>query len=341
MGAVPVFLCIDLEPPEREARLSDPERWRGVDACADYLEQLRPRLGDATGTDVRFLWFVRCDPAIATACGSPDDLLRLRSGLFDRLLADGDRVGVHPHAWRWDEDANHWVVDHGDPAWVEHCVSTSFETYRAHFGMACELHRFGDRFLSSDVVRLLRELGARFDLTVEPGAPRNVLGPGEQSTGSTPDYARAPREPYRPSAADFLVPDPGADSALWLIPQSSADPSPALPIARRLARKARHPFRPAHRPLTLYRAWSSPRAYWDLVERHVDSLVNPYLAFALRSGEPEAVDEQRVRAVLDHLAQHPLARRLRFTDPASASAELGLGDSSVRDGVPLAAQVVR
>jgi hypothetical protein len=340
MGAVPVFLCIDLEPTEREARFSDPERWRGVDACADHLERLRPRLAEATGADVRFLWFVRCDPAIGTAFGSPDDLLRLRTGLFDRVLGDGDRVGVHPHAWRSVENANHWVVDHGDTSWVEHCVATSFETYRAHFGAVCALHRFGDGFLSTDVVRLLTELGARFDLTVEPGAPANPLVPGERSTGSTPDYARAPREPYRPSAGDFLVPDPSADTALWLIPQSSADPSSALPVVRRIGRKARRPFRPSHRPLTLYRAWSSPQAFWDLVERHVDSLERPYLAFALRSEDPAAPDARRVRAVLDELAQHPLARRLRFTDPASAGRELGLGDSSPGEGRPLSVQVV-
>lgn len=88
----------------------------------------------------------------------------------------------------------------------------------------------------------------------------------------------------------------------------------------------RYPFRPSHRPLTLYRAWSSPQAYWDLVERHVDSLDRPYLAFAIRSGEPGGADDRRIRAVLDHLLHHPLAARLRFTDPASGLRELGFRD---------------
>jgi hypothetical protein len=323
MGSVPVFLCIDLEPPERQARLADPKRWRGVDAAAGYCEQLRPRLADATEADVRFLWFARCDPAIEAACSSPDDLLRSRSELFDNLLSSGDRVGIHVHSWRW-ENPGGWVADFADASWIEHCLATSFETYRAHFGVPCELHRFGDRFLSRDIVRVLTALGARFDLTVEPGSPGNMIGSGERSTGSTPDFGRAPREPYRPSADDFLVEDPSADSALVLIPLSASDPSQALPIVRRIGRNVRHPLRPRHRPLTLYRAWSSPHAYWDLVERHVESLDRPYLAFALRSGEPDGVDATRVQAVLDELVKHPLVRRLRFTDPASARQELGL-----------------
>jgi hypothetical protein len=170
-------------------------------------------------------------------------------------------------------------------------------------------------------VRLLRELGVRFDLTVEPGAPANPLAPGERSTGSMPDFAHAPREPYRPSTSDYLVPDHGAASDLLLIPQSSADPSPALPIKRRIGRRVRYPFRPTHRPLTLYRAWTSPQAFWDMVEHHVDSLERPYLAFALRSGEPVSDNVRRARAVLEHLLEHPLAGRLRFTNPADGLVE--------------------
>jgi hypothetical protein len=326
MAAIPVFLCVDLEPFERAVRFADPNRWQGVDAVADYLEPLRPRLAEATGADVRFLWFVRCDPGIETAFGSPDDLLRLRSDLFDRLLGNGDRIGVHVHAWRWDEDRGGWVADHGDPSWIEHCMSTSFATYHAHFGESSELHRFGDRFFSNDIVRLLTKLGARFDLTVEPGAPSHVAVPGERRTGSDPDYAHAPREPYRPSTGDFLVPDPDAESEPLLIPQSSVDPSPALPITRQVLRRLRYPLRPTHRPLTLYRAWTSAQAFWDMVERHVDSLDRPYLAFAIRSGDPAGVDAPRAQTMFDHLLQHPLAGRLRFTDPADGLGGLRLGD---------------
>ena len=285
---------------------------------------LRPRLAEASAEDVRFLWFVRCDPQIETAFGSADDLLRLRAELFDRLAGQGDQIGVHPHSWRWDDDAGTWVSDFGDPAWIEHCVRMSFETYREHFGVPCRLHRFGDRWFAGELVPLLEELGARFDLTLEPGARgASVLAPGERVTGGIPDYMRAPREPYRPSPSDFLLPDPLEHSALWMIPLSAADPSSALPVARRVGRNVRHPFGPRHRPLTLYRAWSSPQAFWDLVERQVESLDRPYLAFAIRSGDPDAADERRVRAALDHLLEHPLVRRLHFSDPSRELHGLG------------------
>src|SRR5207247_1077917 len=86
-SAVPVFLCVDLEPVEREMQLADADCWRGVDALVGQLEGLRPRLADATGDQVQFLWFLRCDPQIEFALGSPDDLLERYDETFERLRA--------------------------------------------------------------------------------------------------------------------------------------------------------------------------------------------------------------------------------------------------------------
>jgi hypothetical protein len=316
MTRVPVFLCVDLEPNERRVQASDAESLRGVDALSEHLERLRPRLAEASGEQVRFLWFPRCDPQIEVAYGSPDYLLSRYAEMLERLLARGDRIGLHVHPWRWDESRASWVADYGNPAWIEHCVQLAFEAYRAHFGVSCELHRFGDHWLSTEVIPLLERLGARFDLTVEPGArATSSLAPGETTTGSIPDYTRAPQEPYRPSRSNFCLPDSAAGPGLWIVPLSAADPSSALPLSWRMGRRLRFPFRPAHRPLQMFRDWTSPQAYWDMVQRHVESLERPYLAFAIRSGDPEASDERQVRAILDHLPEHPLALRLRLTDP--------------------------
>jgi hypothetical protein len=316
MTRVPVFLCVDLEPDERQVQISGAKSLRGVDAVFGHLERLRPRLAEASGEQVRFLWFVRCDPQIDVVYGSPDYLLSRCAETFEGLLAGGDGIGLHVHPWRWDESKVSWVADYGNPAWIEHCVHTAFEAYRAHFGASCQLHRFGDRWLNTDVIPLLEQLGVRFDFTVEPGArPTHALAPGETTTGSIPDYTGAPQKPYRPSRDDFGVPDPEAGPGLWIVPLSAADPSPALPLSWRIGRRVRFPFRPALRPLQMFRNWTSPKAYWDLVERHVGSLERPYLAFAIRSGDPEASDERQARAILDHLPEHRLARRLRITDP--------------------------
>jgi len=73
----------------------------------------------------------------------------------------------------------------------------------------------------------------------------------------------------------------------------------------------------------MFRHWTSAKAFWDLVERHVESLERPYLAFAIRSGDPDVPDEQRVQAILDELPAHPIASRLRFTTPEAGLASLG------------------
>ncbi len=318
MNRVPVFLCVDLEPDERHVQVPHAESLRGIDAIFEHLEGLRPRLAAASGEQVRFLWFLRCDPQIAAVYGSADHLLTRYTETFERVLAAGDRLGLHVHPWRRDEDSQRWVADYGNPAWIEECVEMAFEAYRAQFGAACELHRFGDRWLGTEVIPLLERLGVRFDLTVEPGARgTRSLAPGEVTTGSIPDYTRAPRAPYRPSRSDFRRPAYGAaaEPGLWIVPLSAADPAAASPLSYRIGRRVRFPFRPAHRPLQMFRHWPSPQAYWDLVQRYTESLERPYLAVAIRSGDPEAADERQVRAILDHLPEHGLVSRLRFTDP--------------------------
>jgi hypothetical protein len=324
MVRVPVFLCIDLEPDERHVQVPHAESLRGIEAIFEHLEGLRPRLAAASGEQVRFLWFLRCDPQIAAVYGSADHLLTRYAETFERLVAAGDGLGLHVHPWRREEGSERWIADYGNPAWIEECIEMAFAAYRAQFGAACELHRFGDRWLGTEVIPLLERLGVRFDLTVEPGARgTRSLAPGDVTTGSIPDYTRAPREPYRPSRSDFCLPDPAAGPGLWIVPLSAGDPSSALPLSWRIGRRVRFPFRPAHRPLQMFREWNSPKAFWDMVQRHVESLERPYLAFAIRSGDPEAPDERRVRAILDHLPEHRIASRLRLTDPEHGLRLLG------------------
>jgi len=321
---VPVFLCVDVEPDERHAEPAHADSLRGVEAMFEHLEGLRPRLAAASGDPVRFLWFVRCDPQIADVYGAAGHLLTRYAGTFERLRAAGDGIGLHVHPWHRADGGGEWIADYGGTAWIEECTEVSFATYREHFGTACELHRFGDRWFGPDALPLLERLGVRFDLSIEPGAPGvRALAPGEASAGSIPDYVRAPRVPYRPSRTDFLRPDSEGGRGLWEIPLSSHDPSSALPLYRRVRRKVRRPFRPPHRPLPMFERWTSPQVFWDLVERHVDSLERPYLAFAIRSGNPDAPDESRVRTVLEHLLEHRLVSRLSFTHPEDGLRRMG------------------
>src|SRR5262249_59394441 len=120
--------------------------------------------------------------------------------LLDALRAAGDEIGVHAHAWRWDDDAGQWLADHGNPRWVDHCIRSSLRVYRDAFGRATRVFRFGDRFLSNRIIALLDREGVACDLTLEPGH-RSVktLRASDRTTGVVPDYSAAPRRPYRPS----------------------------------------------------------------------------------------------------------------------------------------------
>ena len=324
MSRVPVFLCVDLEPVEREVHDSSSDAWRGVDAIVEWLDALRPRFAEASGDEARLLWFLRCDPQIEVAFGASNALMLRSAGALQRLLDDGDAIGLHTHPWRWEEDDASWVADYANPAWIEHCVETSLKAYRGHFGRACKLHRFGDHWLSADVIPFLEAQGVRFDFSVEPGArAMRSIAPGERTTGFVPDYTRAPREPYHASSGDLCRPDPDARTGLWIVPLSAANPGSAMPLSWRIGRRMRFPFRPSHRPLYMFREWTSPEAFWNMVARHVDSIERPYLAFAIRSGDPESPDEQRVRSILEHLPEHPLGSRLVFTDPEAGLRLMG------------------
>jgi hypothetical protein len=194
MKSLPVFLCVDVEPDEGTFSPDDPPPWRGFELLWKYLGDLRPRLTEVTGERVRYLWFLRMDPQVEMAYGSAAWAAQAYGALFEEARERGDALGVHPHAWRWDRPTGGWIADHADARWVERCVADSFEAFRSQFGYPAELHRFGSRWLSDETVDQVQRLGARFDLTPEPGEP--AVGPGDRQgarwTGWLPDYRTVP-----------------------------------------------------------------------------------------------------------------------------------------------------
>lgn len=295
----------------------------------DLLSGLRPPLAEASATaHARFTWFLRMDPQIAHCYDDPAHIWRSERPKFAALREAGDRFGLHPHAWRWQADRGRWVVDHDDAEWVEHCMETAFATFTEATGEPCHLHRFGDRFASNATVAKAAALGARVDLTVEPGlrATRGVA-PGESTTGTIPDYRAVPRRPYHPAPTDFRRPDPSAPpGAITMLPLSSGFPGRDEILARRIARHLLRPGAPHHRPLAMYRQWRSPAAYWDAVARHLDEPDTAYLAIAIRTDAPASATARQTRAILEYLPRHPVCARLGFTDPQGALSLLGVGD---------------
>jgi hypothetical protein len=217
---IPVTLCIDVEPDARETDTAGAPAWEGFEQTFELFRSLRPRIAAATGSPVRFAWFFRVDPQVRHSYGDPAWALRRYSSLIETLVAADDEIGLHTHAWRWDEAGGHWVADTSDQDWVDRCVRVGFDAFARVLGRRCRSFRFGDHWMNEATSRLVERLGGWFDLTPEPGLRRFFL-PGH-SRGSQPDYSDMPRQPYRPSTSDFRARGRGwRRRRLWIVPIST------------------------------------------------------------------------------------------------------------------------
>jgi hypothetical protein len=342
---IPVLLCVDVEPDGRFFPPSRPSPWHGFERLVPWMERYRERLEDLTGERARFSWFLRMDPQVAVAYGSPEHVVHAHARAFEALLDRGDALGLHPHMVRWDGARDRWVVDHGDPAWVRTCLEVAFAAYRSAFGRPARHHRFGSGWWSEEALGEAERLGARFDLTAEPGERTGALpSRGVTWTGEFPDFGPVPQEPYRPDPSDARRPAPASARALWEIPMTSgrfvgprgmrrwagALRHPARSIRRlgaRLGPRAAPgpdaPVRP--RLLAMWREWRSPADFWASAEERLREIRLPYLVFTVRSEWPIVPAlRARIEPILEHLLVHPLGRRLVFTTPDDLVRRLGL-----------------
>ena len=217
MTKIPIIMCIDVEPDAHPVDLRPEKDWDGFLKAYQYFGRLRSRLERLTKSPVHFSWFLRIDPSMARIYGSPSWVVERYSGLIGELEAEGDEVGLHPHISRWNEASRFWFSDFGDQEWVNHCARTSFEAFQKSLGRTCRSCRFGDRWTNSATLNLVEEMGARFDLTIEPGIKAAGLGPA--FVGAELDYSGISLHPYHPSRDDFRK--AGANRPLWSIPLST------------------------------------------------------------------------------------------------------------------------
>ena len=222
MEKFPILICIDIEPEQRSIDPKATPDWIGFEKTFEFLEKFRPQIEDATGAAVHFSWFVRMDPQIAQVYGSPAWAVARYAGLFDRLSASGDEIGLHIHAWRWDETFGNWIADLGSQEWVDHCVQMGFEAFEQSLKRPCSSFRFGDRWLNNATLNLVERLGARFELTIEPGRKKFLIP--EPYTGRPPDYTLVPRQPYHPARTNFTENSDSNSRNLWAVPLSTFNP---------------------------------------------------------------------------------------------------------------------
>jgi peptidoglycan/xylan/chitin deacetylase (PgdA/CDA1 family) len=192
------------------------------------------------------------DPQVQLLCGSAGWVIERYDAQIETLRSAGDEIGLHTHAWR--RVGTEWISDYGDQGWVNECVRVSFNAYQSAFGSACRSFRFGDHWMNDETFSLAENFGACHNLTVEPGLrPIAVALPGETSTGRFPDYAKVPREPYRPARENFRKSgETRGENNSWVIPVTTVllPRWPTAPFYRRIVWRARYGRR-SYYPLSL------------------------------------------------------------------------------------------
>ena len=310
MEKVPVILSCDLEPADRQTAIGEAGDWAGLQEVIATITELRPRLSKATHAPVHFNWFLRCDPQIEMSYGSATWLADHHSSKLSELAAAGDELGIHAHAYRWNGEANTWIVDHGNQPWVNHSIASSVRAYKEALGRAPRAFRFGDRFMNNATMAFVERSGFRYDLTTEPSSlPAPAMVKSDHATGALPDYRAMPRAIYRPSRLDYQRPGLWLRRNIWMIPVSTgcshgpvipdpADPSPML------------------YPLHLM---MDPGIFRRVMDGLLALMAKPYLMMVSRSGDCASAERlANLRANLEFIASHPAVGKFLFTTPSEA-----------------------
>jgi hypothetical protein len=321
---VPLIWCIDVEPDARIIDRRAPEPWRGFEQTVTVMRELRPWLGEVTGRTPHFSWYYRLDPQVALAHGSPAWPLTHYQAPLAELIDAGDEIGVHPHAYRFDDKLDTWVSEYEDQGWVDHCVRMCFESFREVMGRGCTSFRFGDAWLNHATLRLVEELGARFDLTLEPGMEaRSTQSSHERWTGHYPDLTEIPTVAYRPSKDDFRRPDPERRDGVWMIPLTTARRSGAVHLAYELAYRYKKHCAP--QPVSRLNVGAPGFLFRHIADRILERKHLPHLGISIRShmGKPRHA-ARRMQRNLEWLFAHPRAPRFALMRPDEAARSLGL-----------------
>lgn len=303
---IPIVFCIDVEPDDFFIDPHDPRSWLGFEKSFEFFSQMRRRLGSATGSPVHFSWFFRMDPQTEKAYGSLDWVYQKYQRCIRDLIANGDECGLHTHAYRWDPALNNWVVDHGNQEWINHCVRSSISAFAGAFDRNCQSFRFGDRWMNNEVMRLIENLGVRYDLTLEPGqSARPAYFLDKPFTGSLPDYRNVPQTPYRPSELDFRTPGHASCRSIWELPISSGETAATDYLTLNLAHES--------------------ETFCDVMDGLLETLVQPYLALVMRSAILNYEQPSRnLMRTLDCMLAHRCVKSFVFSTPAESLQHLGL-----------------
>ncbi|HXV17223.1 MAG TPA: hypothetical protein VD758_10615 [Gemmatimonadaceae bacterium] len=317
-SARPIVFVIDVEPDDRKTERNK-SGWESSEDALNRLEVLRGELETATGREVKYNWFFRCDTQIAETYGRADYVAEACPRVIRAVTERGDAAGIHVHLWRWDNTHSRWFNDFADKDWIAECLTVSIESFQNIFGHRPDIARFGDRWLSQQAVDLMIEAGIRYDITVEPGLPGGGIHDDPYATGALPDYRGAARFPWQPSPGNCLEPSSSRTSdGLWMIPVSTTRPS------WRLVRRAPYFMRASRSPNLALRS----SYVWPHLQKELATPSRTPLVTVFRSGDlSNARFRRNFEATTSQLARHPGLQYCEFTDPRGAIAHWLSGNS--------------
>jgi hypothetical protein len=313
---IPILIIIDCEPDQRLPQPQSTERWVGFENLFDFLSEQRQRMAERTGRAARLSWFWRMDPQIEVVHGAASWGVETYRSQIAAAERHGDEIGLHIHGWRWDAAAGQWIADHGNDAWMEHCIRSSFSEFERSFNRRCDVVRMGDGWFSDRATAILEQQGARLDLTIEPEMPATLkLAPEDVATGLIPDRVGVPHQAYRPSRSDFRLTDQEGATQLWMLPVTTG----RAPKRRRgLAKFLPTMLAPPETELVQLNLSHSRRRFVPIFERVIAAPGRSYVATCARSdgGYPRPL--KQIERNIRYMLRHRLADRLAFMTPTEA-----------------------
>lgn len=322
---IPIILCIDVEPDGFFIDRNQPLPWEGYEATSEFFTKWRPRISEATQAPVHYSWYYRIDPQIQETYGSPEWPWTHYEKYVADFIREGDEIGLHPHAYRWEEKINNWIEDLGNQSWVNHCVEMGFVSFKKIFNRTCDSFRFGAYWINNETLDLVEKLGARFDLTPEPGLKVNKRPfYGQHYTAAVPSYDGVPQLPYRPSKSDFTKADQNRKEGLWIIPLSTGYIQYRFGKLESVYHKFFNPELSKPKCITLNIGNYGVENFSKVVTHLLNTLEKPYLTLVLRSDN--GIKQRQMKNIQDNLnflLSHPLVERFIFSTPAELMETLG------------------
>ena len=218
MTTVHVVSSCDVDPDRERLLDAVPPgqlTWRGVNDGIPALKESLRGVTDSAGKEPVFTWFLRVDDQIRQVEGAYAWFVRAHAGLLRSREATGDELAWHPHFWRRETSGGAWFQEIEDVAWQLDMLRAAHADLVAALGRAPESVRMGWSYHNNQTLSAIDQLGVTVDLSALPGY--RTFDPTRTRSENLFDWYVTPREPYRPSQADYRRPPQGSEGALRLL----------------------------------------------------------------------------------------------------------------------------